>query len=86
MYRPTSLLGHFSAVGAFALFNMILAVALAAARHRGFSSVWLGVVMALNVAAMLVVSLALLFGYRDAFTAPARSPIPRMVAESPRRA
>jgi hypothetical protein len=53
VYRPTSLLGHFSAVGAFALFNMILAVALAAARHRSFSSVWLGVVMGLNVAAML---------------------------------
>jgi hypothetical protein len=40
-------------VGAFALFNMILALALAAARHRGFSSIWLGVVMALNAAAML---------------------------------
>jgi hypothetical protein len=53
VYRPTSLLGHFSAVGAFALFNMILALALAAARHRGFSSIWLGVVMALNVAAIL---------------------------------
>jgi hypothetical protein len=53
VYRPTSLLGHFSAVGAFALFNMTLALALAAARNRGFSSVWLGVVMALNAAAML---------------------------------
>jgi hypothetical protein len=53
VYRPTSLLGHFSAVGAFALFNVILALALAAARHRGFRSIWLGVVMALNVAAIL---------------------------------
>ena len=53
VFRPTSLLGHFSAVGAFALFNMILALALAAARQRGFSSVWLGVVMALNAAAIL---------------------------------
>ena len=53
VYRPTSLLGHFSAVGAFALFNLTLALALAAARQRGFSSIWLGVVMALNAAAML---------------------------------
>jgi hypothetical protein len=53
VYRPTSLLGHFSAVGAFGLFNMILALALAAARHRGFRSIWLGAVMALNVAAIL---------------------------------
>jgi hypothetical protein len=54
VYRPTSLLGHFSAVGAFGLFNMILALALAAARHPAFSSIWLGVVMALNAAAMLI--------------------------------
>lgn len=53
VYRATSLLGHFSAVGAFGLFNMVLALSLAAARHRGFSPIWLALVMALNAAAML---------------------------------
>lgn len=54
VYRPTSLLGHFSAVGAFGLFNMILALALAASRHPAFSWWWLGIVMALNAVAMLI--------------------------------
>jgi O-Antigen ligase len=51
--RPTSLLGHFSAVAAFALLNFLLALALTATRHPGFSSLWLGVVMALQAAAIL---------------------------------
>jgi hypothetical protein len=54
VYRPTSLLGHFSAVGAFGLFNMTLALALAAARDRAFPSIWLAVVMALNAVGMLI--------------------------------
>lgn len=53
LYRPTSLLGHFSAVGAFGLLNFLLALALAAARDRGFPSLWLGLVMGVNVAAAL---------------------------------
>ncbi|HEY4864802.1 MAG TPA: hypothetical protein VIK45_04755 [Candidatus Dormibacteraeota bacterium] len=47
-FRPTSLLGHFSAVGAFGVMNLALALALAAARTRDFNGIWLGIVMALN--------------------------------------
>lgn len=53
VYRPTSLLGHFSAVGGFAVLNLTLALALAAARVPGFSGLWLGFVMALNGVALL---------------------------------
>lgn len=38
--------------------------------------------LALDVALMLVVILALILGYRDAFIPPARSPIMRMVSDS----
>jgi hypothetical protein len=53
VYRPASLLGHFSAVGGFALMNCILALALATARPAGFDARWLSVVMAANIAALL---------------------------------
>ena len=51
--RPTSLLGHFSSVGAFAALNYTLALALAATKHPGFSATWLSLVMGVNVAAVL---------------------------------
>jgi hypothetical protein len=51
--RPTSLLGHYSAVGAFGVINLALALALAAARSKGFNGIWLGIVMALNAAAVV---------------------------------
>jgi hypothetical protein len=51
--RPPSLLGHFSAVGAFAALNYTLALVLAATRHPSFSPVWLGLVMIVNAAAVL---------------------------------
>jgi hypothetical protein len=53
LFRPTSLLGHYSAVGAFGVINLVLALALAAARPQGFNGIWLGVVIALNAAATL---------------------------------
>ncbi|TMD96756.1 MAG: hypothetical protein E6I72_08595 [Chloroflexi bacterium] len=53
VYRPTSLLGHFSAVGAFGLMSCTLALALAAARVPGFNGVWLSLVMLVNIASLL---------------------------------
>jgi hypothetical protein len=53
LHRPPSLLGHFSAVGAFAALNYTLALVLAAIRHPGFSPVWLGLAMVVNAAAVL---------------------------------
>jgi|GEM_PF-1276295 len=47
--RPTSLLEHWSGVGAFAVLNYTLALALATYRTPGYPSLWLGVVMAMNV-------------------------------------
>ncbi|MDQ6883918.1 MAG: hypothetical protein M3077_06725 [Candidatus Dormibacteraeota bacterium] len=52
-HRPTSLLGHYSAVGAFAVLNYSLALAMAATRHPSFSQSWLSLVMLVNVAAVL---------------------------------
>lgn len=49
VYRPTSLLGHYSAVGAFGLLNFLLALALSASRHPGFSTWWLAAVMGVNL-------------------------------------
>lgn len=49
VYRPTSLLGHFSAVGAFGLLNFLLALALAAARHPHYPRWWLAVVLGANL-------------------------------------
>jgi O-antigen/teichoic acid export membrane protein len=53
VYRPTSFLEHYSSVGAYALLNYSLALALAVVRHPGFSSRWLGAVMAINLVALL---------------------------------
>ncbi len=52
-YRPTSLLEHYSAVGAFALLNFSMALALATIRHPAFSGTWLGLVMAINATTIL---------------------------------
>ena len=49
VYRPTSLLGHYSAVGAFGLLNLLLALALAATRRPGFPRWWLALVMGANL-------------------------------------
>jgi hypothetical protein len=51
--RPTSLLGHFSAVGAFAVLNYSLALVLAATRHPGFKGWFLSLAMGVNVATVL---------------------------------
>jgi hypothetical protein len=53
VYRPASLLGHYSAVGGFALMNCTLALALATARAPGFHPGWLSLVMVANIAALL---------------------------------
>jgi O-antigen/teichoic acid export membrane protein len=53
VYRPASLLGFYSAVGAFGLLNFLLALALSAGRHAGFSQLWLLVVMGVNVLGVL---------------------------------
>ena len=53
VYRPASLLGHYSAVGAFGLLNFLLAFALAATRHPGFSGWWLALVMGANLIALI---------------------------------
>lgn len=53
IYRPSSLLQHYSSVGAFAVLNYALALALATARHPGFSGPWLGTVMAVNALGVL---------------------------------
>jgi O-antigen/teichoic acid export membrane protein len=52
-YRPDSLLGHYSAVGGLALLTCLLAVALAAIRHRGFSPLWLLAVAGANVIGLI---------------------------------
>ena len=53
LYRPTSTLGHYSAVGAFGALNFLLALALATTRHPGFNRWWLSVVMAVNLVALV---------------------------------
>jgi hypothetical protein len=52
LYRPTSTLGHFSAVGAYGTLNFTLALALATMRHPAFPKLWLSLVMAVNLAAL----------------------------------
>jgi hypothetical protein len=49
VYRPTSTVGHFSSVGAFATFNVILALALLTNRHPAFKRSWLMLVMMVNL-------------------------------------
>lgn len=53
LYRPTSTLGHYSAVAAFASLNYTLALALATVRHPAFSRAWLSLVMTVNVGALV---------------------------------
>src|SRR5215510_1317220 len=53
LYRPTSLLGHFSAVGAFGLLNLMLALALAATRQPGFPGWWLALVIGANMLSLV---------------------------------
>jgi hypothetical protein len=52
-YRPTSTLGHYSAVGAFAAINFTLALALSTMRHPDFPRLWLSLVMAVNLAGLV---------------------------------
>ncbi len=53
VYRANSTLEHFSALGAFGVFNFALAFALHTNRVRGFPSPWLGVVMLVNGGAIV---------------------------------
>jgi O-antigen/teichoic acid export membrane protein/glycosyltransferase involved in cell wall biosynthesis len=53
VYRPTSMLGHYSAVGAFGLLNLLLALALAAVRQPGFPRWWLALVMGANLLSLV---------------------------------
>jgi O-antigen ligase len=49
VFRPTSTLGHFSSVGAFAAFNFILALGLLTYCHPAFKRWWLMLVMTVNL-------------------------------------
>src|SRR5215472_4581669 len=53
VYRPASLLGHYSAVGACGLLNLLLALALAATRQPGFPRCWLSLVVGANLLSMV---------------------------------
>lgn len=53
-YRPSSTLGHYSAVGAFGALTYILALALATARVPGFSGLWLTLVMGVSLVGVIV--------------------------------
>ena len=53
LYRPASLLGHYSAVGAFGLLNLMLALALAATRQPGFPGWWLALVLGANMLSLI---------------------------------
>jgi O-antigen/teichoic acid export membrane protein len=53
-FRPSSTLGHYSAVGAFGALTFILALAIATVRHPGFSSLWLTIVMGAGVLGVVV--------------------------------
>ena len=52
-YRPISTLGHYSAVGAFAAVNYMLALTLSTMRHPAFPRLWLGAVMVANLAGLV---------------------------------
>jgi hypothetical protein len=52
-YRPISTLGHYSAVGAFATVNYMLALTLSTMRQPGFPRLWLSLVMVVNVAGLV---------------------------------
>jgi O-antigen/teichoic acid export membrane protein len=53
-FRPSSTLGHYSAVGAFGALTYILALALATMRLPGFSGWWLTLVMAVSILGVIV--------------------------------
>jgi O-antigen/teichoic acid export membrane protein len=53
VYRPGSLLGFYSAVGAMGLLSFTLALAVAATRSKGFSAWWLSLVMAVGLVAIV---------------------------------
>ncbi|HZU15918.1 MAG TPA: oligosaccharide flippase family protein, partial [Candidatus Dormibacteraeota bacterium] len=87
-YRPTSLLGFYSAVGAFGLLNFLLAFSLLASRQPGFSAWWLRVVMGVNVLGMLASDtyapvLALPFGLVAALLVVRRLPWREFAAAVP---
>lgn len=52
-YRPISTLGHYSAVGAFATVNYMLALTLSTMRAPGFPRLWLSLVMVVNLAGLV---------------------------------
>jgi O-antigen ligase len=52
-YRPISTLGHYSAVGAFATVNYMLALTLSSMRHPAFPRLWLSLVMVANLAGLV---------------------------------
>jgi hypothetical protein len=52
-YRPTSLLGNYGAVGAFAAISFILALTLASRNDTRLNSGWLSAVMSLNLIALV---------------------------------
>ena len=52
-YRPTSLLGNYGAVGAFAMLNVILALTLAKKKDSRVNGAWLTTVMVVNLASLV---------------------------------
>jgi hypothetical protein len=52
-YRPTALLGNYSAVGAFAMLGALLAVALTRSKDSRLNNLWLTAAMAVNLAALV---------------------------------
>jgi hypothetical protein len=88
VYRPPSLLGHYSALGAFGLLNFLLALALAATRHPGFSQRWLTVVMGVNLLSLIVSqtfapAVGLALGAAAVIVAARRFPWPQAAAAPP---
>jgi O-antigen/teichoic acid export membrane protein len=53
-FRPSSTLGHYSAVGAFGALTYILALAIATVGHPGFSTRWLTFVMGTGLLGVIV--------------------------------
>jgi O-antigen ligase len=52
-FRPISTLGHYSAVGAYAAVNYMLALTLSTMRHPAFPRLWLGAVIVANLAGLV---------------------------------
>ncbi len=53
-FRPSSTLGHYSAVGAFGALTYVIALSIATMRQPGFSSLWLTIVMGAGVLGVIV--------------------------------